>query len=254
MQPGAVVVYVIDVTSSQQVRRDEMLAAFERLIADHQSTPDVRVAAIKHGYASHYSGEDSDIVPVPEAEDLKNNLFGLRPPGAVPLASLKDKKTGIALSRAHEQLYPAIDAARLMIEDECQGFDLTTKPWCRNKVIVAMGDGDPGVSRTDGNYYDSANPKTPLPENLLSSLSVAGVRVDTLCIRYGDALFCNGTILIWRRFLNSPSGDKNSPGDENGGAVFLVRHYRRCGCPAIHESVFLFVRSSLSRREQRRGG
>ena len=171
VQEGSVVVYVIDNSPSLGLHRKALFDAFDGLTGG-ASSPNVRLAAVKHGY-SWWKVFHS-------VEKIKNSLFNFRAPDAIPVNTLRGE---LSLSRYYEQLYPGIMAAWKMIEDECPpGDDLTAKPWCQRKVIVALGDGDPGISLTNTDYFPQPYADAFLPTNLLSGLKNAGIRVDTLCV------------------------------------------------------------------------
>ena len=168
VQEGSVVVYVIDNTGSLVPHRKALFDAFDDLTGG-PSPPNVRLAALKHGYGSNY---------VHSAETLKNNLFAFRPPDDTLVNTLQGK---LSLDNMVELLYPGIMAAWKMIEDECPpGVDLVARPWCERKVIVALGDGDPGMSWTNTDYFPQ--PDAYLPTNLLSGLKKAEIQVDALCV------------------------------------------------------------------------
>ena len=132
---------------------------------------------MKHGYAAR---DGDPYTPVPKAVSLKDNLFELRPPAEIPLDLVKRR---IAGDKVYDQLYPAIKAALLMIQDECpQPVDLNAKPWCEHQAIMALGDGDIGVVLYEENYLDATKPREVLPENLFQELTDAKVPVHTFSI------------------------------------------------------------------------
>ena len=66
-----------------------------------------------------------------------------------------------------------------MVNGLCpQDAYLTDNPWCQDKVIVALSDGDPGITLPD--YFHSRNDN--LPGKLVDSISNDGIAVNTLCI------------------------------------------------------------------------
>ena len=143
--------------------------------AEYQTIPNLKVAAIKHAVSSWHSVDESMV------NGFKGNLFGFKAPKDVPLAKINevDGKGG-----GREQLYPAIEAARRMLQDECPaGVDMESKPQCQRKVIVVIGDGDPGISSTDSDYFAAPNDyKTKVAEALLTRVEKSDIRVDTICI------------------------------------------------------------------------
>ena len=170
VQEGSVVVYVIDNTGSLKDHKKALFDAFDGLTGG-VSPPNVRLAAVKHGHASWFP---------PAMETLKDSLFDFRAPDVIPVNTLRGK---FSFYYGYEQLYPGIMAAWKMIEEECPpGDDLTAKPWCQRKVIVALGDGDPGMSPSNTDYFPQPYADAFLPTNLLSGLKKAGIRVDTLCV------------------------------------------------------------------------
>ena len=176
VQEGSVVVYVIDNSGSLFHSFDAKEALFDAFggLTGGVSSPNVRVAALKHGYGPPY-------LPPPAMETLKKNLFDFSLPADVPVDTLRAELT-FKNATAWEQLYPGIMAAKEMIEVECpKDVDLVAKPWCQRKVIVALGDGDPGMSWTNTDYFPQ--PDAYLPTNLLSGLKKAEIQVDTLCVR-----------------------------------------------------------------------
>ena len=168
VQEGSVVVYVIDNTGSLFGSTKVLFDTFDGLTGG-VSSPNVRLAAVKHG--------DGWMGSAPAVRTLKKNLFDFSLPADIPVDTLRAELT---LNGGYEQLYPGIMVAWEMIEDECPpGVDLVAKPWCQRKVIVALGDGDPGASPLNTDYFPQ--PDAYLPTNLLSGLQKAGIRVDTLC-------------------------------------------------------------------------
>ena len=171
VQEGSVVVYVIDNTGSLGPHRKALFDAFDGLTGG-ASSPNVRLAALKHGYGPNH-------FPPPAVERLKKNLFDFSLPADIPVDTLRAELT-FNYNTAYEQLYPGIMVAWEMIKEECPpGVDLVAKPWCQRKVIVALGDGDPGMSLTNTDYFPQ--PDAYLPTNLLSGLKKAEIQVDTLC-------------------------------------------------------------------------
>ena len=170
------VVYVIDDSSSLKGSEEALLDAFDDLTGG-VSLPNVQLAALKHGYRWFWFGKGFHSV-----EKIKNSLFAFRPPDDTLVNTLRKK---LSFNNGVEQLYPGIMAAWKMIEDECPpGDDLTAKPWCERKVIVALGDGTPGTSPVNADYFPEPYADAYLPTNLLSGLKNAGIRVDTLCVGY----------------------------------------------------------------------
>ena len=173
VQEGSVVVYVIDNSGTLGPHRKALFDAFDRLTGG-ASSPNVRLAAVKHG---HSWWKDFHSV-----EKIKNSLFDFRAPDAIPVDTLRAELTFYHYT-AYEQLYPGIMAAKEMIEVECpKDVDLDVKPWCQRKVIVALGDGEPGTSPVNADYFPEPYADAFLPTNLLSGLKKAGIQVDTLCI------------------------------------------------------------------------
>ena len=171
VQEGSVVVYVIDDTGSIKYHAKALFDAFDRLTGG-VSLSNVRLAAVKHG---HSWGS----APL-AMEKIKDSLFDFRAPDAIPVNTLRGE---LSFSRYHEQLYPGIMAAKEMIEVECpKDVDLDVKPWCQRKVIVVLGDGEPGTSPESTDYFPQPYADVLLPTNLLSGLKNAGIQVDTLCI------------------------------------------------------------------------
>ena len=195
VQEGSVVVYVIDKTFSMRGKKEAVLKAFNDLTGG-VSPPNVRLAALAYGY-------DGSSSP-PAMETLKGNLFKFVAPDDIPANTLREKLTVYA---DYEHFYPGIMAAWKMIEDECSPV---AKPWCENKVIVALGNGVPGVSPMNADYFPPPDAGAILPTNLLSGLKNAGIQVDTLCVGAGGYCSKNmarcpsqpqpGTVLIvpWR--------------------------------------------------------
>ena len=152
-----------------------------KLKAKHKKTPNVKVAAIKHGVGNvpiekRYVDVIGDGAP----------LFNFMPPNQMPISAAAKR---IRLKMGNEQFYPAIAEARRMLDVECpSGVDLTAKPWCGSKVIVALGDGAPGI--TSRGYFATNNPSGSrwgsnrywLPDKLLADLASAGIRVNSMCI------------------------------------------------------------------------
>ena len=138
---------------------------------------------------------------------LKGNLFKFVAPDDIPANTLRRKLT---FDANYEHLYPGIMAAWKMIENECSPG---AKPWCKNKVIVVLGDGHPGVSPMNADYFPPPDAGAILPTNLLSDLKNAGIQVDTLCVGNGrycldDMIRCPsqpGTVLIHPWYLSTCS-------------------------------------------------
>ena len=169
------VVYVIDNSGSLKGSEEALLDAFDDLTGG-VSLPNVQLAALKHGYRWSWGRGFHSV------EKIKNSLFAFRPPDDTLVNTLRKK---LSFNNGVEQLYPGIMAAWKMIEDECPpGDDLTAKPWCERKVIVALGDGAPGTSPVNADYFPEPYADAYLPTNLLSGLKNAGIRVDTLCVGY----------------------------------------------------------------------
>ena len=167
------VVYVIDNSGSLVPHRKALFNAFDDLPGG-ASPPNVQLAAVKHGYSQAAAASPQAI------ETLKNSLFAFRPPDDTLANTLRGK---LYFNYGNEQFYSAIMAAWEMIKDECPpGVDLDVKPWCERKVIMALGDGDPGVSPMNADDFPQPYADAFLPTNLLSGLKNAGIRVDTLCV------------------------------------------------------------------------
>ena len=192
VQEGSVVVYVIDNSGSLEPHKEALFDAFDDLTG-RASLPNVQLAALKHGYSGTWERDFHSV------ETLKNSLFAFRPPDDTLANTLRGE---LSFSHYYEQLYPGIMAAWKMIEVECpKDVDLDAKPWCERKVIVALSDGDPGMSWTNADYFPQ--PDAFLPTNLLSGLQKAGIRVDTLCtgrdceIRMGRCEWVKKVIIAW---------------------------------------------------------
>ena len=167
------VVYVIDDSSSLKGSEEALLDAFDDLTGG-VSLPNVQLAALKHGYRWFWGRGFHSV------EKIKNSLFAFRPPDDTLVNTLRKK---LSFNNGVEQLYPGIMAAKEMIEVECpKDVDLDVKPWCQRKVIVALGDGEPGTSPVNADYFPEPYADAFLPTNLLSGLKKAGIQVDTLCI------------------------------------------------------------------------
>ena len=214
--------FLIDDTSSSVTRprslahRRQLKSAFLNMLRVHRTTTDVRVAALRHGAILPANREwFRFILTDQERKDLGGRrggpyMFSPDPnaPGRLltnPVAPFKAPSqlspTLVAKAIEYldirglaEYLYPGIDLARQMIEEECPpgpgtptptppgaGTPTpTAKPWCQRKVIVVLGDGDPGLAAAD--YYGTvARVQGKFPEQLLDRVKAAGIALHTLC-------------------------------------------------------------------------
>ena len=170
-------VYTLDDTGSFDQYRAELLSALEKLVANHQSTPNVRVGVIKHGGPNQLP---------PRIEQVHEFVT----PGQLSVSKI-DKS--MKSSGGGEWLDSSIAKAQEMIDDECpQGLNLATKPWCQSKVIVVLSDGDPGFTYEE--YYYSTS--DDLPEKLLDSISDDGIVVNTICIYTISGHTCDNSMYI----------------------------------------------------------
>ena len=87
-------------------------------------------------------------------------------------------------------------AAQMMLTRECpHGVDLTAKPWCQRKVIVVLGDGDPGLTPAGADYFAASSEH--LPMNLLQSLNDADIEVHALTLGvYADLQIAPVQLLV----------------------------------------------------------
>lgn len=187
VQQGATVVYLIDDTGSQINLRIQLNLLFARLLNDHGTTPNVRVAALVHG-----SSPENHTLRPEERKTLGRgpagpHMFGsgFKAPRDISRVAISNAVNSLTLNRGNEYLYPAIDLGREMIESECPAtVNLSQKPWCESKVIVVLGDGRPGKAADD--YFADASERDgvddELPEKLLARVKAAGIKVNTICL------------------------------------------------------------------------
>ena len=176
VQEGSVVVYVIDNSGSLEPHKEALFDAFDDLTG-RASLPNVQLAAVKHGYSQDLRAG------LPRRQSKRSRtacLLSVR--RTIPWPIHYEEKLYFNYGITNS-FYSAIMAAWEMIKDECPpGVDLDVKPWCERKVIMALGDGDPGVSPMNADDFPQPYADAFLPTNLLSGLQKAGIRVDTLCV------------------------------------------------------------------------
>ena len=168
-------VYVLDDTGSLRGRKNELFNAFRRISADCAAKSDARIAAFKH-VAPTYCLRINSLSPRDARHVTK--LFELREPKDV---QERDVKSHMKFRGCLEQLFPAIDKAMEEILRLCpEGVDTNRNPWCQRKVIMVLGDGDPGA--VPQQYYTQPYPNGKLPDKLLKEVKDAGIAVHTYCI------------------------------------------------------------------------
>ena len=199
-------VYLFDDTASLYGQTSQLKRSLLRLLATYKTTPDVRVAALRHGgvsrgvqiYSEIYNnlggrrGGPYMFSPDPSKRSgnlLKNPQEPFKAPSQLSRTLIKNAIDDLSLGGDAEFLYPAINLAGRMIKQECpENVNLAVKPWCKRKIIVVLGDGEPGLA--SGDYYPDVG-KSPgeLPEVLLDRINRNDVKLHTLCI--GDACLVN---------------------------------------------------------------
>ena len=221
MQTGTTVVFLIDDTSSLDGRKPQLKQAFNTMLNGIKTDHNVRVAALRHGHdhvfrTSLSASERVNLggrrggpymfspVPTPQLTPqltpqrrpirlLTNPTPPFKTPGQLLAGTtVTDAIDDLDLTGRTEYLYPGIALAREMIEKEClpptpsstPGVGTPTptpKPWCSHKVIVVLGDGDPGLSDND---YHASSPRVHdvLPEKELDKIAGLGIELHTVCI------------------------------------------------------------------------
>ena len=166
-------VYLRDDSLSLFNHQVAIYRAFGKMSSDYRAIPNVRVAAFKH--------INTGCQPyVLTSDDLNyvTSLFGLRKPQDVRAVDVRHR---MSFYGCIELLYPGIYEAMDLIRTECPvSVDLTVKPWCGRKVIVALGDGDPGAAAQK--YFSVPYPDGDFPDQLLSDVNDAGIAVNTICV------------------------------------------------------------------------
>lgn len=201
------VVYLIDDTMSQRGSKALLKPAFLKLLSDWKDPLDhVRVAALRHTNINtrldpvHYDSLGGERYgPYMFSPDPHNPGQLLRYPSDPfkAVATLSDTLVADAIDDldavwSNEFLYAGIDLARRAIEKECPKSDhdlLLNKPWCYRKVIVVLGDGDPGTTR----YHQYVNLHDKLATDVLNRVNDYDIEVHTLC--FGSA--CDNDISYW---------------------------------------------------------
>ena len=198
--------YIINDTD--YIQKKNLKPPFLYLLAANKRTPNVRVAALKHGdgLGSHLPRKyPSYSLSTPERNDLGGRpggpyMFSPNPkdptdpfkdPSLLADATITAAINPLVFAGADEYLYPAIDLARRMIIAECpRGVDLTAKPWCYHKVIMLLGRGEPGKAADDyfhqGPQLDGVHDE--LPEALLDQLNHpdVNIKLHALCVANGS--------------------------------------------------------------------
>ena len=217
VRAGTTAVYLFEDSGRLAPHLSGLETAFKKLLADHKTTPDLRVLALKHGGNGRplNRGLSQDWRDALGNPGLFNPyMLGFKTP--VPLGSITDDMVTGALNRfyrprgsvQHPQfLYPGIDKARKKIEDFCA--IAANAPSCRHKVIVVLSNGIPG--KADCDYFDQGAKRDgvhdDLPEPLLDNVRKAGIELHTLCI----GAFCQ------RQVAESPPPD-----------IYFYYHARPC--------------------------
>ena len=166
-------VYLLDDSGSLSLYQNALYSAFRDMVTVHQTKTNVRVAVIKHtNPLCHYNH------PLSAADlDHVTTLFDFKQPKNVQVS---DVKNGMLFRGCIELLYPGIEEAMKLIQQECPTPTLTPTAWCKRKVIMALGDGTPGASPK--RYYNAANPGEDYPTLLLKDVVAAGIVVNTACV------------------------------------------------------------------------
>ena len=204
VQSGTTVVYLIDDTGSQRHLREELKRIFLKLLADHQATADVRVAALVHGdIARPLNSRYTTILWDTERFTLGRgsggpHMFGsgFKDPKDITPTDVINGINGLTLSAAREYLYPGIALAEKMMIKECPKPTPTPtvtaspiatptptptptpRPWCQRKVIVILGDGNPGRAHSDYYLYSGSE----MPDALMRAVRAADIALHTLCL------------------------------------------------------------------------
>ena len=172
-------VYLIDDTGSQRYHREELKRIFWKLLAVHQTTDNVRVAALAHGDITRTDDELDYLELFPHERDSLGRgypelfTWGFTEPKHITPQHITVGIDSLTLLGRREYLYPGIALAQKMIETECKN-----PPWCERKVIVVVGDGNPGQAAPD--YF---SPRSyALPKRLLDSVAAAEIELHTLCL------------------------------------------------------------------------
>ena len=206
MQAGTTVVYIIEDTGKLVYTCPGLKGKLKRMFLDllARNPANVRLAALRHGaktqtyvlkmqdrkYLGGRSGGPYMFSPNP-----KNPKDPFRAPSQIANATVTDAIDALVFSDTDEYLYPAIDLAWEMIKTECPppaagtptpppatGTPTPTpKPWCKHKIIVILGRGEPGKAADD--YFHKTQQLTDvLPEELLERLKDLNIKLHTLCL------------------------------------------------------------------------
>lgn len=138
---------------------------------------DVRIAALRHTDAG------AICPPRNTSVDLSRGVaevFSFREPKDVRGGSIG---AGMKFSGCLEFLYPGLDQAKDKILGLCPAG--STDAWCQRKVIMVLGDGDPGAAPQ--RYYKAAYPNDIFPKQLLENITNAGIVVNAGCVGVGCA-------------------------------------------------------------------
>ena len=230
-------VYLLARTGALDGYLADIESVFQQLRHDHRTTPNLRVAALKHGAYNTASTIIPGYVRTLGAPSYRPynpfgpHLFGpgFKAPAGISAGDVTNavkslySKSG-PYPNIHPYLYPGIELAREMIETECNlgpappmgapaptststpTPTLTPAPWCQRKVIVILHDGNPG-SAHESSYRNPVatihNVDEP-PSAMMDRVVSAGIELRTLCASPG----CNHKIVRYRRawgYYNGPS-------------------------------------------------
>ena len=178
-------VYLIDDTGSQKLIREQLRRIFLKLLAVHGTTADVRVAALVHGDIARVGSQKYHTGLFPHERNTLGRgnrgphllAPGFKEPKDISPQDVTDGINNLKLLAHREYLYPGIALAEHIITVECPAG--SAKNWCKRKVIVILGDGNPGRGATDYFYPHSYS---DLPEKLLYDVRIAEIELHTLCL------------------------------------------------------------------------